>query len=104
MITQGDFLVHFMDIARDELAKKPDEVSVEKLQVYNKHYTLFSLFLGFGRKQVYFLIPLKTKILIVGFCLVFSLLFSLPTFMLFSLFWTLLCVLQQLQLILCMKT
>jgi len=30
---QGDFLVHFMDIARDELAKKPDEVSVEKLQV-----------------------------------------------------------------------
>ena len=35
MITQGDFLVHFMDIARDELAKKPDEVSVEKLQVYN---------------------------------------------------------------------
>nr|KYP47803.1 Gamma-tubulin complex component 2 [Cajanus cajan] len=32
MITQGDFLVHFMDIARDELAKKPDEVSVEKLQ------------------------------------------------------------------------
>lgn len=33
MITQGDFLVHFMDIARDELAKKPDEVSVEKLQV-----------------------------------------------------------------------
>lgn len=33
MIAQGDFLVHFMDIARDELAKKPDEVSVEKLQV-----------------------------------------------------------------------
>lgn len=33
MLTQGDFLVHFMDIARDELAKKPDEVSVEKLQV-----------------------------------------------------------------------
>ncbi|KAL5134133.1 Gamma-tubulin complex component 2 [Glycine soja] len=32
IITQGDFLVHFMDIARDELAKKPDEVSVEKLQ------------------------------------------------------------------------
>ena len=33
IITQGDFLVHFMDIARDELAKKLDEVSVEKLQV-----------------------------------------------------------------------
>lgn len=32
LLDQGDFLVHFMDIARDELAKKPDEVSVEKLQ------------------------------------------------------------------------
>ncbi|KAL6966182.1 Gamma-tubulin complex component 2, partial [Sarracenia purpurea var. burkii] len=29
---QGDFLVHFMDIASDELSKKPDEISVEKLQ------------------------------------------------------------------------
>lgn len=34
MIVQGDFLVHFMDIARDELAKRPDEISVEKLQVW----------------------------------------------------------------------
>ncbi|KAI4305390.1 hypothetical protein L6164_028760 [Bauhinia variegata] len=32
LLDQGDFLVHFMDIARDEFAKKPDEVSVEKLQ------------------------------------------------------------------------
>ncbi|KAH1257373.1 Gamma-tubulin complex component 2 [Glycine max] len=32
LLDQGDFLVHFMDIARDELAKKLDEVSVEKLQ------------------------------------------------------------------------
>ncbi|MCH80672.1 gamma-tubulin complex component 2-like, partial [Trifolium medium] len=32
LLDQGDFLVHFMDIARDELAKKPEEVSVEKLQ------------------------------------------------------------------------
>ncbi|XP_027335967.1 gamma-tubulin complex component 2 isoform X2 [Abrus precatorius] len=32
LLDQGDFLVHFMDIARDELTKKPDEVSVEKLQ------------------------------------------------------------------------
>lgn len=31
---QGDFLVHFMDTAREELMKKPDEISVEKLQVY----------------------------------------------------------------------
>ena len=31
---QGDFLVHFMDIARDELAKTPHEISVEKLQVF----------------------------------------------------------------------
>lgn len=31
---QGDFLVHFMDIAWDELSKKPDEISVEKLQVW----------------------------------------------------------------------
>lgn len=31
--SQGDFLVHFMDISRDELAKKPEEISVEKLQV-----------------------------------------------------------------------
>lgn len=31
---QGDFLVHFMDIARDELTKKLDEISVEKLQVW----------------------------------------------------------------------
>ncbi|KAK6144947.1 hypothetical protein DH2020_021767 [Rehmannia glutinosa] len=29
---QGDFLVHFMDIAREQLMKKPDEISVEKLQ------------------------------------------------------------------------
>ncbi|MQM12129.1 hypothetical protein Taro_045043 [Colocasia esculenta] len=32
LLDQGDFLVHFMDIARDELAKKPNEISVEKLQ------------------------------------------------------------------------
>ncbi|KAM7279578.1 hypothetical protein ACFE04_006712 [Oxalis oulophora] len=32
LIDQGDFLVHFMDIARDELTKKLDEISVEKLQ------------------------------------------------------------------------
>ncbi|KAL4203414.1 hypothetical protein AMTRI_Chr01g127800 [Amborella trichopoda] len=32
LLDQGDFLVHFMDIARDELAKKPDTISVEKLQ------------------------------------------------------------------------
>ncbi|KMZ72410.1 putative Gamma-tubulin complex component [Zostera marina] len=32
LIDQGDFLVHFMDIAQDELAKRPDEISVEKLQ------------------------------------------------------------------------
>jgi hypothetical protein len=30
---QGDFLVHFMDIAREELVKKPEEISAEKLQV-----------------------------------------------------------------------
>jgi gamma-tubulin complex component 2 len=29
---QGDFLVHFMDIAREELMKKPEEISAEKLQ------------------------------------------------------------------------
>lgn len=32
LLDQGDFLVHFMDIARDELARRPDEISVEKLQ------------------------------------------------------------------------
>ncbi|XP_059665611.1 gamma-tubulin complex component 2 isoform X2 [Cornus florida] len=32
LLDQGDFLVHFMDIARDELAKRPDEISGEKLQ------------------------------------------------------------------------
>ncbi|KAM7514663.1 hypothetical protein LguiA_004246 [Lonicera macranthoides] len=32
LLDQGDFLVHFMDIARDELAKRSDEISVEKLQ------------------------------------------------------------------------
>lgn len=32
LLDQGDFLVHFMDIARDELAKRPGEISVEKLQ------------------------------------------------------------------------
>ncbi|OMO53993.1 Spc97/Spc98 [Corchorus olitorius] len=31
-IQRGDFLVHFMDIAREELLKKHDEISVEKLQ------------------------------------------------------------------------
>ncbi|XP_050381054.1 gamma-tubulin complex component 2 isoform X2 [Argentina anserina] len=32
LLDQGDFLVHFMDIARDELLKKLDDISVEKLQ------------------------------------------------------------------------
>ncbi|XP_022887329.1 gamma-tubulin complex component 2 [Olea europaea var. sylvestris] len=32
LLDQGDFLVHFMDIAREELMKKPDDISVEKLQ------------------------------------------------------------------------
>ncbi|KAJ8753043.1 hypothetical protein K2173_011811 [Erythroxylum novogranatense] len=32
LLDQGDYLVHFMDIARDELTKKLDEISVEKLQ------------------------------------------------------------------------
>ncbi|XP_020084686.1 gamma-tubulin complex component 2-like [Ananas comosus] len=32
LLDQGDFLVHFMDIARDELTKRPEEISVEKLQ------------------------------------------------------------------------
>ncbi|KAK6144930.1 hypothetical protein DH2020_021750 [Rehmannia glutinosa] len=30
----GRFLVHFMDIAREQLMKKPDEISVEKLQLH----------------------------------------------------------------------
>uniref|UniRef100_A0A453CC61 Gamma-tubulin complex component n=1 Tax=Aegilops tauschii subsp. strangulata TaxID=200361 RepID=A0A453CC61_AEGTS len=33
LLDQGDFLVHFMDIAREELTKKPEDISVEKLQV-----------------------------------------------------------------------
>ncbi|CAL1389984.1 unnamed protein product [Linum trigynum] len=32
LLDQGDFLVHFMDIAREELMKKLDDISVEKLQ------------------------------------------------------------------------
>lgn len=32
LMDQGDFLVHFMDIAREELAKRPEDISVEKLQ------------------------------------------------------------------------
>ncbi|XP_044483375.1 gamma-tubulin complex component 2 [Mangifera indica] len=32
LLDQGDFLVHFMDIAREELTKKLDEINVEKLQ------------------------------------------------------------------------
>ncbi|XP_078447236.1 spc97 / Spc98 family of spindle pole body (SBP) component [Wolffia australiana] len=32
LLDQGDFLVHFMDISRDELAKRPEEINVEKLQ------------------------------------------------------------------------
>ncbi|XP_062226090.1 gamma-tubulin complex component 2-like [Phragmites australis] len=32
LLDQGDFLVHFMDIAREELTKKPEEISAEKLQ------------------------------------------------------------------------
>ncbi|KAI3792708.1 hypothetical protein L2E82_06596 [Cichorium intybus] len=32
LLDQSDFLVHFMDIARDELDKSPNEISVEKLQ------------------------------------------------------------------------
>ena len=41
---QGDFLVHFMDIAREELLKKHDEISVEKLQVYSS-FALFFFFI-----------------------------------------------------------
>ncbi|GLT87895.1 hypothetical protein SLE2022_059480 [Rubroshorea leprosula] len=33
LLDQGDLLVHFMDIAREELMKKDDEISVEKLLV-----------------------------------------------------------------------
>ncbi|CDY38427.1 BnaA10g17310D [Brassica napus] len=33
LLDQGDFLVHFMDIAREELNKKVNEISVQKLQV-----------------------------------------------------------------------
>ncbi|EXC12232.1 Gamma-tubulin complex component 2 [Morus notabilis] len=32
LLDQGDFLVHFMDIAKDELTKKLDDISVAKLQ------------------------------------------------------------------------
>lgn len=32
LVDQGDLLVHFMDIAKDELAKRPSTISVEKLQ------------------------------------------------------------------------
>uniref|UniRef100_A0A7C9EU04 Gamma-tubulin complex component n=1 Tax=Opuntia streptacantha TaxID=393608 RepID=A0A7C9EU04_OPUST len=32
LLDQGDFLVHFMDIAREELTKKVEDISVEKLQ------------------------------------------------------------------------
>lgn len=32
LVDQGDLLVHFMDIAKDELAKRPLTISVEKLQ------------------------------------------------------------------------
>lgn len=32
LVDQGDFLVHFMDIAKDELAKRSSTISVEKLQ------------------------------------------------------------------------
>ncbi|KAM3368422.1 hypothetical protein ACQJBY_016768 [Aegilops geniculata] len=32
LLDQGDFLVHFMDIAQEELTKKPEDISVEKLQ------------------------------------------------------------------------
>lgn len=45
MIVQGDFLVHFMDIARDELAKRLDDISVEKLQVWVWFYFLFTKWL-----------------------------------------------------------
>nr|CAB3487544.1 unnamed protein product [Digitaria exilis] len=32
LLDQGDFLVHFMDIAQEELTKKPEDISAEKLQ------------------------------------------------------------------------
>ncbi|TYH79719.1 hypothetical protein ES332_D03G082300v1 [Gossypium tomentosum] len=35
LLDQGDFMVHFMDIAREELLKKHDEISVEKLQDFD---------------------------------------------------------------------
>ena len=43
IILQGDFLVHFMDISRDELTKKIDEISVEKLQVVLFLFSFLSL-------------------------------------------------------------
>lgn len=32
LLDQGDFLVHFMDIAMEELVKRPEDISVQKLQ------------------------------------------------------------------------
>ncbi|PKA60604.1 Gamma-tubulin complex component 4 like [Apostasia shenzhenica] len=32
LLDQGDFLVHFMDIAKEELSKRTEEISIEKLQ------------------------------------------------------------------------
>ncbi|EEF32527.1 gamma-tubulin complex component, putative [Ricinus communis] len=49
LLDQGDFLVHFMDIAREELTKRLDEISVEKLQV------AFSIFIQNENNQKKFL-------------------------------------------------
>lgn len=40
--TQGDFLVIFMDIAKDELAKRPAALSKERLQVRRSESTYYS--------------------------------------------------------------
>lgn len=56
---QGDFLVHFMDIAWDELSKKPDEISVEKLQVWLSYSISGLVYLALGSTN-------KLKVLVAG--------------------------------------
>lgn len=70
---QGDFLVHFMDIAREELTKKPEEISAEKLQVCLVY--IICLFVPYCHcKNRFLVILVMEKLTDLLLCIVLSLL------------------------------
>lgn len=85
-----------MDIARDELAKAPNEISVEKLQVVFIHLPCLIMFILVDFYKKCFYIWTFINIIHLNWL-------SWYLGLIFSLSWTSRCVQQQLQQILCMK-